>query len=636
MPGPSTPGARTPTTAPPTTATRRAIRLLEWNSDSDRSTVKPGLDTFCDPDINACDPADPPRCEVDHLGETCDPPHWYHAAQTTWKVGCAESCGHEYLTYKTLRVELGNGNNGAGTRCDNSDVGFTIVDDVPSSVPTFTDGCDKSGWTDSGSFSFRFNADARGHYEAKGDLHQIGGGFGDHFWYAHARDDSHGASAHIDDPATDPGTASGVMAATGTWQLSSQRTSWTRVLVHLPDTGSASQQAVYTIHPGDGTTHNRIINAVSHENRWVSLGIYHFTAGSDFQGVTLSNYTAEGQADNDIAWDAVGFQWLSAKPQHIVASLGDSYSSGEGAGDYDESTDQEHGTVDWNACSRSANAWPRKLVLPGMPAGLATLSDNYSPNAELGFVACSGSTTWNVDGTADTSYWQSGEVGAAEGEFREIPQIQSGVLTKDTTLVTVTMGGNNYGTFVGAISDCATLGDCANSDYLAKYEALADKIKEDVRQHSGGHRPTGPQRQDPDGRLPGDPQPHGQVHRLLVHRRRREPTPWPPWRTTSTASRRTRSTNCVRAASTCRTPIRSTRSSGTAAATATSGSTRSFSGRTATATSTRATRTPRASRSPGSAETCLSREAFHPNSAGTTGYEHVVEDALSAIGYTGT
>ena len=38
----------------------------------------------------------------------------------------------------------------------------------------------------------------------------------------------------------------------------------------------------------------------------------------------------------------------------------------------------------------------------------------------------------------------------------------------------------------------------------------------------------------------------------------------------------------------------------------------------------------------GIGQTCLSREAFHPNNAGTTGYEHVVQDALTAIGYTGT
>lgn len=60
--------------------------------------------------------------------------------------------------------------------CNNSvPSGALVVDDVPSSVPAMTDGCSKSGWSNSGSFSFSpFDADTQNHYEAKGDLHQIG------------------------------------------------------------------------------------------------------------------------------------------------------------------------------------------------------------------------------------------------------------------------------------------------------------------------------------------------------------------------------------------------------------------------------------------------------------------------------
>ncbi|SNX64658.1 hypothetical protein SAMN06272735_6486 [Streptomyces sp. TLI_55] len=605
-----------------------------WSTDADRSSVKPDLDTFCAPLVNDCDPANPPRCEVDHLGETCDPPHWYHANQTTWKVDCPNSCGHEYLTYKTLRTELGNGNNGAGTMCDNSDLGFTVVDDVSSSVPTFTDNCAKSGWTNAGTFGFRFNADSAGHYEAKGDLHQIGGGFGDHFWYAHARDDAHGATANVSDPGTDPGTASGAMAATGTWKLNTQRTSWTRVLVHLPNTGSGSQQAVYTIHLGDGTTHNRIINAVAHANQWVSLGIYHFTAGSDFQGVTLSNYTPEGQADNDVAWDAVGFQWLSAKPRHIVASLGDSYSSGEGAGSYDKSTDQDHGTVDWDACRRSANAWPRKLVLPGESASLSLLSDNYSPDAELGFVACSGAHTWQVDGSVDTSYWQSGDIAAGDGEFREIPQVDSGVLTKDTTLVTLTIGGNNYGAFVNAVTDCAGLGDCAGSDFLSKYEKLIDQTKEDI-----GNTLAAVAQQAPNAKilLVGYPE--------ILSRTVKCTGSW--YIDGDEAAALATLANYMDTAQ--KAKVDELHAAGYDVSYANPVS--AFVGHGGCDSDEWINKIvlgpngdgdfhegdPHAVciAASGIGQTCLSREAFHPNNAGTTGYEHVVESALTSIGYTG-
>lgn len=605
-----------------------------WDSDTDRSTVKPDLDTFCDPLVNDCDPADPPRCEIDHLGETCDPPHWYHATQTTWKVYCPTSCGHEYLTYKTLRTELGNGNNGAGTMCDNSDLGFTVVDDVAGSVPAFTDGCGKSGWTNSGTLSFHFNADSANHYEAKGDLHQIGGGFGDHFWYAHARDDSHGAFAGLTDPDTDPGNASGAMAVTGTWKLTTQRTSWTRVLVHLPNTGSGSQQAVYTIHLGDGTTHNRIINAVSHKNQWVSLGIYHFTSGSDFQGVTLSNYTPEGQADNDVAWDAVGFQWLPAKPRHIVAALGDSYSSGEGAGSYDESSNQEHGTVDWNACRRSSNAWPRKLVLPGTSAGLALLSDNYSPSAELGFVACSGAHTWQVDGTVDTGYWQNGGIAQGDGEFREIPQVDSGVLTKDTTLVTLTIGGNNYGAFVNAVTDCAGLTDCSGSAFLDKYEALIDQTKEDI----GATLQVIAQRA-----------PHAKIvlvgYPEILSRTVKCTGSW--YIDGDEAADLATLANYMDDAQ--KAKVDDLHASGLDVGYVNPVS--AFVGHGGCDSDEWINKIVLGPNGDGDfhagdpngvcisasgvGQTCLSREAFHPNNAGTTGYEHVVENALPGLGYTG-
>lgn len=42
-------------------------------------------------------------------------------------------------------------------------------------------------------------------------------------------------------------------------------------------------------------------------NRWVNLGVYHFAPGSDFQGVSLSNFTPDGEADDDIAWGSVAF-----------------------------------------------------------------------------------------------------------------------------------------------------------------------------------------------------------------------------------------------------------------------------------------------------------------------------------------
>ncbi|MEY9847992.1 hypothetical protein ABH940_005092 [Streptacidiphilus sp. BW17] len=58
----------------------------------------------------------------------------------------------------------------------------------------------------------------------------------------------------------------GTMAVTGSWKLATQLNAWTRVIVHVPDTCATTQQAIYTIHMGDGATENRIINTASAEN----------------------------------------------------------------------------------------------------------------------------------------------------------------------------------------------------------------------------------------------------------------------------------------------------------------------------------------------------------------------------------
>ncbi|MEU3374287.1 SGNH/GDSL hydrolase family protein [Streptomyces sp. NPDC006660] len=417
-----------------------------WSSDANRSTVKPGLDVFCKPD-NACDPAHPPRCEIDHMGPTCDPPHWYHVPQTTWKVDCPTSCGHEYLTYKTLKTELGNGNNGAGSMCNNSvPSGALVVDDVPSSVPAMTDGCSKSGWSNSGSFSFSpFDTDTQNHYEAKGDLHQIGGAFGDHYWYAHTRNSAH----RLD-----------LMKVTGTWTLNKTLNQWARVFVHLPDTGAQTQQAHYQISGLTGGTRDRYLNQHYKANTWVPLGAYQFNGTPK---VSLSNETDDGTADDDVAWDAVAFQPLPGKPKHMIVTMGDSYSSGEGAGAYSPESDTNHGTPQWNACRRSANSWARKVILPFNSTPTGDLADRYDPSVDFQNVTCSGAQTSQLTAGNPTQW-------GLMGNYHEKSQIDSGVLSADTSLVMLTIGGNDGDNFTNAIKNCYVIGVCDRNDYTAKID----------------------------------------------------------------------------------------------------------------------------------------------------------------------
>ncbi|MFD7745376.1 SGNH/GDSL hydrolase family protein [Streptomyces sp. NPDC059698] len=88
-------------------------------------------------------------------------------------------------------------------------------------------------------------------------------------------------------------------------------------------------------------------------------------------------------------------------------ALGDSYSSGVGAGNY---------LADSGDCRRSTNAYPYLWQAANSPAS-------------FDFVACSGATTSSV----------------ASGQL--------GVLDASTTLVSVTAGGNDVG-FAGVMQDC--------------------------------------------------------------------------------------------------------------------------------------------------------------------------------------
>ncbi|WP_327370331.1 SGNH/GDSL hydrolase family protein [Streptomyces sp. NBC_01217] len=436
------------------------FRPAWWVTEGQRSLVKPPLDAFCN-STNGCDADNPPDCP----DEDCYKQYWYRGSNVTWKSNCPNDCGNENIKYQTLIAEPGRGYRlqYGDPECSTTGLpsGALVVEAIAAGEATWSD-C--GAVVSDGSFQFSFYSDADNEYEAKGDLHQIGGGYGGHFWYTHTRDSSH------------LGGTGGRMTIDGTWTLGQSLNQWTRVFAHMPDTGAHTQQAHYIIKGVAGGDRDRYINTHYSENTWVDLGVYHFTGTPS---VELSNTTADGTADEDIAWDAVAFQPLSAKPQHIVAALGDSYSSGEGTDNYSPESDTSHGTARWNACRRSlTESWPRKLVLPGTSTPLGDLSDSWSSTAELGFVACSGAKTWNVIGDGVPFSWgDRNNYASGEGQFHEMSQVESGVLTPDTTLVTLTIGGNDGNAFQDAVLACYVIGICETSDYTARIDTAVDKTR---------------------------------------------------------------------------------------------------------------------------------------------------------------
>ncbi len=173
--------------------------------------------------------------------------------------------------------------------------------------------------------------------------------------------------------------------------------------------------------------------------------------------VSLSNVTQDGDGVDDIAWDAVAFEPLDSKPNDFVVALGDSYSSGEGASEPDGSNyyleSDHHGTktVDGedsrfrNACHRSAEAWSLKASLPGNSQSIGEDFNSRASDLDYHLLACSGAEAMNLlpfstaTETKPTDY--AGNEG--RGQFGEVSQLDRGFVDENTTLVTLSIGGND-------------------------------------------------------------------------------------------------------------------------------------------------------------------------------------------------
>ncbi|MEU3226435.1 hypothetical protein ABZ695_25215 [Streptomyces sp. NPDC006976] len=96
-------------------------------------------------------------------------------------------------------------------------------------------------------------------YPGKIDTHQIGAGFGNHFYFTHTRNPAEGTPDHQR------------MSVTGKWTLSQSAIGWARVLVHMPDHGAHTRQAAYVVGGSNSTSTERVVPQRTRENRWVSL-----------------------------------------------------------------------------------------------------------------------------------------------------------------------------------------------------------------------------------------------------------------------------------------------------------------------------------------------------------------------------
>lgn len=437
------------------------FRAAWWNDVASRTAVKPPVTKFCD-STNSCVPGakytpnDPEvvgapagPCAHKNAAGQYDLKCWYNKP-ATWKSDCTYSCGNELL-----RFSVGYAYQTDGTayppNCSLNGLpsGALVIDDQTDTAPIVRPGCTRN-FTNQGTFSLKFSADANGEYPSKTDFHQLGAGFSGHFWFTHTR-----VAA----------LRGGSMNITGTWTLNRSLTQWARVFVHIPDHGAHTQQARYTVHLGNGQKTRVLLQRVQ-KNTWVSLGSFPF---SGTPKVSLGSSTYDGDdgvkaiENEDIAWDAVAFQPLTRKPSHIVVSLGDSYSSGEGGSaadgsDYYPETDNNgKKPTARNGCHRSRYTWSRRATIAGTSAAIGTHSDTFNTTVEHHLLACSGAQTENllpyytVPSGASKPANAFGQTGV--GQYGELSQLDKGFLDENTTLVTLSIGGNDS-RFGDVVAEC--------------------------------------------------------------------------------------------------------------------------------------------------------------------------------------
>lgn len=343
-----------------------AFRPATWNGTNasvstkgsalyNRAHLKAPEDAFCEPTSNDCFPGRISDSASNDNGSSgpCgreDFMCWWHKP-VTWKTDCVDTCGYEFLRFSTSMGEEPDGV-AYPPQCTVTGLpsGALIVDDVPQGTAVHRPGCDNSGWTNNGSFSFDFgNNGSESVYPSKVDLHQLGAGFGGHFWFGHTRaDDAKGNRLKI----------------SGTWKLNKSLDGQATVMVHLPDHGAQTHLATYEI-TVNGGTRTRTISQDGSTNRWVPLGAFRF---NNVPQVKLTTIAANGTGDEDIAFDAVAF--VPGHHSGVDITLPE--------------PDPNAPNVDWDSINKAQDMQaPDYEIVPPDPAGPGASSRAVNPDAEL-------------------------------------------------------------------------------------------------------------------------------------------------------------------------------------------------------------------------------------------------------------
>lgn len=480
-----------------------SVTLYDYNKGKDvqafayahGNPAYPPTSDFCTSanhcDVSVLSTSSPTASDPCQLTGTYRDHCWWHWP-VTWSEECtsaAGKCGTSVLTYNAGSADPADPTI-ASQFAETCTLSGLPSDAVIVGADEAAMGCPGQNWTAAGSMTWNFAKAANGTYPSKIDFDQIGAGFGGHFWFSYTIPNDGSSVTSVN-----PGPGDTDLKVTGSWPAPSSVSGWTEIYVHVPSYGAWDPQANYQINPGGGQSiQHRIVNQAWQENTWIPLGIFDLGSGAS---VSLSNVTYGGLG-RDIAWNAAAFV-PSAPLSDSYAAIGDSYSSGEGLSPYDPdsaySYDPDGVSSDTmtDSCHRSgsagaAQAYANLIDIPGQSKTFFQEAAQPGSGVQASFIACSGEYSSEMDAAAldslsdggtssfgkvpqapmTNTYWGGPTSGSLISlAYNEIPQVDDGVLNPQTTLVTITAGGDDVRfapIMETCVEDTVTGGNCLTSD----------------------------------------------------------------------------------------------------------------------------------------------------------------------------
>jgi hypothetical protein len=139
-----------------------------------------------------------------------------------------------------------------------------------------------------------------------------------------------------------------------------------------------------------------------------------------------------------------------------------------------------------NGCHRSPFAWSRKALLKDSTSTLGQRADSWDNQLDFQLHACSGAQTENIlpyytvpagQAKPKNLFDQEGR-----GQFGEMSQMDKGYLDENTTLVTISMGGNDA-RFSDIVKECiyaAGLQSCPDTELSGESEDMDVQVPADI------------------------------------------------------------------------------------------------------------------------------------------------------------